>query len=371
MTKINVVKSAVVYRGSSDHPYLRHAAFPSIAQMSDGKFVVTMTIGHGRDSADIRCYRVISWDEGETWSQPERIFEPDETKHPVSAGIRMSKVTDGTLVGFVNLLNRSDPDVPTTNPDNGGALPREHAIIRSSDGELWSPLEFFQPPLDWHYFGEPSPVLALSADRWLLPSLTRPNWQGNCPYGRKSFVMVSEDQGKTWPRSSDVFDLWSKQIATWEQKQTRLSDGRILAVTWAFDTVKKENVPILYTFSEDQGESYGAPVQSPLRGQTCTPLALSDNRILCVYRRIDKKGLWAHLAQVRGSEWVGTAEQCLWGSDRAAIAGGADSSPRHHHALQFGFPQLIPLERRNYFIVFWAVEDGLSVIRSVRLQISD
>lgn len=370
MNRINVVNSAVVYRGSPDDSHMRHAAFPCIAQMADGKLVVTMTIGRGRDSVDVRAYGVVSRDEGDTWSQPERLYEPDESKHPVSTGIRMSKATDGTLVGFVNLLNRSDPSALTTNPDPGGTVPRQHAIIRSADGEVWSPLEPFEPPLDWQCFGEPSPILALSADRWLLPSLTRLNWQGQCPYGLKSFVMISEDQGKTWPRSVDVFDLWSKRIITWEQKQTRLSDGRILAVTWAFDSVAKEDLPNLYTFSEDEGESYGNPLESPLHGQTCTPLALSDNRILCIYRRLDKNGLWAHLAEIKGANWVGIAEQCLWGSDREAIAGGTDSSIEHQTGLQFGYPQLIRLDSGDFFVVFWAVEDGLSVVRSFRLQIA-
>lgn len=289
MTSINVQGTAIVYRGSQNDSRLRTAAFPSIAQMPDGKLVATMTIGREMGGVDVRCYSVVSRDEGETWSSPQQLFEPDESKHPVSTGIRMSRVHDGTLVGFVNLLNRSGPETATTNPENGGTVTREHAIIRSPDGETWSQLQPFRPPLDWHCFGEPSPVLALCANRWLLPSLTRLNWQGQCPYGLKSFVMISADQGKTWPRSVDVFDLWSKRIITWEQKQTCLTDGRILAVTWAFNSHTKEDLPNLYTFLENGGESYGVPLRSPLHGQTCSPLALPENHILCIYRRLDKK----------------------------------------------------------------------------------
>ena len=61
---------------------------------------------------------------------------------------------------------------------------------------------------------------------------------------------------------------------------------------------------------------------------------------------------------------------CLWGKDREAIQGGGDSSIQHQHALQFGFPQLIRLSNGDLFIVFWAVEDGLSVIRSFRVEIA-
>jgi hypothetical protein len=181
--------------------------------------------------------------------------------------------------------------------------------------------------------------------------------------------MISENQGKTWPRSVDVFDLWSEGLMTWEQKQTRLSDGRIMAITWAFNNETKKNLPNLYTFSENEGESYGAPRQSPLHGQTCTPLGLPDNRIMCVYRRLDKNGLWAHLAEIKGADWIPVTETCLWGSDRPALLGGRNSSIQNQHMLQFGFPQLIQLSNGDIFVVFWAVEDGLSIIRSFRLRV--
>ena len=247
---------------------------------------------------------------------------------------------------------------------------RDHGVIRSPDGEIWSELQSLEPPLDWRCFGEPSPILALSDTRWLLPSLTRLNWQGECPYGLKSFVMISDDAGRTWPRSVDVFNLWSDKIITWEQKQTVLRDGRILAVTWAFNNDSKENLPNLYTFSEDEGESYGPPLRSPLHGQTCTPLPLADGMVLFVYRRVDKNGLWAHLAEIKGTEWQTVTDTCLWGSDREAMPGAKDSSIQHMHQLQFGFPQLTLLQSGEIYVVFWAVEDGLSLIRSFRLAVS-
>lgn len=366
---IELIEAGLVYRGSDHHPHLRNAAFPSIAQIDDGTLVVSLTICHGRNSVDVRCYSMRSTDQGRTWSEPERIFEPDESNCRVSTEIRMSRAHDGSLVGFVNLLRRTDPEAPTTNRETGGTVEREHAVIRSNDGRTWSELEPIRMPFDWKCFGEPSPILALSADRWLLPSLTRLNWDGECPVGLKSFVMISEDQGKSWPRTADVFNLWPEGIITWEQKQTLLGDGRILAVTWAFHNERRENLPNHYTFSSDGGESYGPPRHSPLHGQTCTPLALTGNLILCAYRRLDRNGLWAHVAEIDGDAWNPVTELCLWGSDREAIAGGRDSSIQQQHNLQFGFPQLVRLQDGTILVVFWAVEDGLSVIRRVRLRV--
>jgi hypothetical protein len=370
MAKIDILAQGIVYCGSSADQQLRNAAFPSAAVLPSGELVVALQIGKTRNSADVRCYTSRSPDGGKSWSVPEKIFEPDESAFPVSAGIRMSRAPGGYLVGFVNVLNRSNPEAPPTNRETGGTMEREHAIIRSRDGgRSWGPLHFFDPPFDWRCFGEPSPILALSNNRWILPSLTRLNWDGECPYGLKSFVMISEDGGATWPRYADVFDLWSNRCVTWEQKQTRLSDGRILAVTWVFDTVNKTNLPNHYTFSHDLGETYRPPLASPLRGQTCTPLALANNNILCVYRRIDKNGLWAHLARIEGTDWIPLGERCLWGEDQKAIAGPNDSSIQNQHALQFGYPQLVETAPGEYFVVFWCIEDDCSIIRCFRLAV--
>lgn len=371
MASIDIEKTGLVFRGSPENPQLVNAAFPSVAESRGGELVVALNIGKTRNHPGVRCYCCRSADGGGTWTSPEKIFEPDESRYSVSAGIRMSRTPDGELVGFVNLLDRSDPEAPTTNRETGGTVEREHAIIRSSDGgRSWSDLEVFQPPIDWKCLGEPSPVLALSDQRWLLPSLTRLNWQGECPHGLKSFVMISEDRGRTWPKAVDVFNLWPEGKITWEQKQTRLSDGRLLAVTWVFDAGNKRNLPNHFTFSDDDGDSYRPALQSPLQGQTCTPLALADDHILCVYRRLDRNGLWAHLARIEGTTWIPIAEKCLWGEETDVLAGAGDSSIQHQHMLQFGYPQLVRLNDGVVFVVFWGIEDGLSVIRWFRLKVS-
>jgi len=372
MTSISIEKTGLVFRGSEKAPQLVNAAFPSVVESTSGELVVTLNIGKTRNHAGVRSYCCRSTDGGETWTSPEKIFEPDESLNLVSTGIRMSGTPGGELVGFVNLLDRSDADAPTTNRETGGTVEREHAIIRSFDGgRSWSELEHFHPPIDWKCLGEPSPVLALSDQRWLLPSLTRLNWQGECPFGLKSFVMISEDRGKSWPRATDVFNLWPEGKVTWEQKQIRLTDGRLLAVTWVFDAKTNRNLPNHYTFSGDDGDTYLPALQSPLQGQTCTPLALADNHILCVYRRLDRNGLWAHLARIEGRSWIPMAEKILWGQTIEALAGAGDSSIQHQHRLQFGYPQLIRLVDGGVFVVFWGMEDGLSVIRWFRLKVSE
>ena len=274
--------TGVLAAGEASAPHMRSCFFPSIVELEPGKLVATMTAGQEMGSPDTRCYCLRSGDGGASWGPPEKLWEPDQSVRRYSTGIRMSRAHDGTLIGFVNQLNFGSIDEPpsrTTNEVTGGSVPKEHGVVRSIDGTSWSEPEFFDPPMDWACFGEPSPILALSPDRvrsghflgltacrlsltravspsqWLLPSLTRLDWDGNCPFGLKSFVFVSRDQGRTWPEVHDVFDMWADNIVTWEQKQCVLSDGRLLAITWAFDDESKENLPNQYALSDDLGAS--------------------------------------------------------------------------------------------------------------------
>jgi sialidase-1 len=385
---ITLRESNVVFRGEADHPHLRSGHFPSVVEVAPGRLVATFTAGFAMGSPDVRCYWTESLDGARGWSTPQKIWEPDESSRRYSTGIRMSRAPDGSLVGFVNQLDFGavgEPPGPSTNTATGGSVPKVHGVIRSEDGRRWSQPEFSPAAwaaMDWHCFGEPSPILALSADKWLLPSLTRTNWEGEPPSGGlKSFVWVSHDQGETWSQTVDVFDMWSgrptaEKVITYEQKQCVLSDGRILAMTWALYEESGANLPVQYTFSSDDGDSYGPPLASPILGQTCAPLALPEGRVLCVYRAAPdsgRRGLWVQLAKIEGEAWVTHEELCLWGSDREAMPGAKTSLIQEQLALQFGFPQLIRLSDGDVLVTFWGHEgegEGISLIRSFRLGLA-
>ena len=142
-----------------------------------------------------------------------------------------------------------------------------------------------------------------------------------------------------------------------------------MAACWAYDYKIKANLPNRYAFSQDEGHSYSRAFDSPLRGETCTPVALPDNHILCVYRRMDKPGLWSHLAKIDGQTWQPLTESQLWGRAVEAHKTDSDSMLAQMSTLRFGYPSVIRLENGEIAVVFWCVEDCVSNIRWFRLAI--
>jgi len=168
-----------------------------------------------------------------------------------------------------------------------------------------------------------------------------------------------------------VIDDSAQRITSWEQKQIILSDGRVMAACWAYDYKTMSDLPNRYALSSDGGASYTAPIQTPLNGQTCTPVALADNRVLCIYRRLDKLGLWAHLAQIDGDTWTPLTEVPLWGTSVEGHSRESASMMEQMSSLKFGCPSVKQLANGDVFAIFWCVEDCVSNIRWFRIAVGD
>lgn len=213
------------------------------------------------------------------------------------------------------------------------------------------------------------PITVLRDGRWLIPTQTWPGWNGDCPNGIRMIALVSHDQGTTWPAYLDVMRETGGAVYFWESKIIELPDGRLLATAWAYDDVAKKDRPNQYAISSNGGRSWSAPATTGLQGQTLTPLVLDGDRILCVYRRMDRPGLWANLVRLDGDRWVNEGQQPLWGYQSAGLTASTENMAHNFNVLRFGAPCLTRLYDGTIFVAFWCYEDCVSVIRWFKLKI--
>jgi hypothetical protein len=205
--------------------------------------------------------------------------------------------------------------------------------------------------------------------RWILPTSTWQGWGGHCPDEIRTVALVSHDQGRTWPEYRIVMAEPPGEVHFWESKVVELRDGRLLAAAWAYDAVAAKDRPNQYALSHDGGATWSRPASTGLIGQTLTPFVLEGDRVLCVYRRMDRSGLWADLAHLDGDRWVNDADAALWGSQAARLTGTSENMSQNFAVLRFGAPCVTRLLDGTLFVAFWCYEDCVSVVRWFKIRV--
>jgi sialidase-1 len=369
MNSIEVLGTGLIYRNPKPQVHSRHAYFPSLIAMPDGELLATMDIGSAFEAADMRTFICRSSDGGKTWSRPEQIFEPDESEHPVSTTCRVSLMPDGSLMGWACLFDRTDTEIGLVNPVTDGFVETRFAVVRSHDrGMTWIAPRPVKLPLDWRYFETCSPPIAING-RILVPSSPVRATDGSLSSISNGIAFVSEDTGETWPKAVTVFPGGRDTPSAWEQKLARLSDGRLLAVCWSYDPVADGPVPNRWTVSDDGGVTFGKPGSTGIHGETCTPIALEENHVLCVYRGYKQLGLRAHLAKINGDKWESLADVSVWAGPSYGEE-KKESKWAQMRTLQLGLPTLVRLPDGDILAAFWCVEDCVGNIRWYRFRVA-
>lgn len=361
------VDTGWVYRNPRPHIRAVHAWHPTVVRLENGELVCAFDLGQAVESLDYRTYVSRSSDGGANWSPPVPLIT-EQSARPATYTIRISRLSDGGLVGLGARFYRDDPDEGLTNRANLGLVPMDVILMRSSDGgRTWQGPRTLKPPLVGPGFEICHAILELPDGRWLAPMGTWKGWNGEAPNGMKAVAWVSHNRGETWPEYIDVMDGYAEGIIHFEQSLARLNDGRLLAVAWAYHEPSGKTRPTPYALSSD-GRTFSRPRTTGMRAQTAKILVLPDDRILCLYRRDDKAGLWGTLARIEGDQWSNLDETALWlgaPSGMSGRAGGADELS----SLKFGFPQMIHLPSGEVFAVFWCCEDAVYNIRWMRIRV--
>lgn len=369
MSAVALLDTGLIYKNPKPHVHSVHGYFPSVAYLGDQHMVATVVLAEAFEAADARTQLCRSTDLGRTWELEAPLAQAVPGRL-LSDSSRITALSRNDLVAFMVRCDRTKhPEEGLTNPDTLGFVPTEPLLLRSNDaGQSWSSPQAIPPPLVGPAFELCAPVTVLRDGRWLIPTHTWPGWDGDCPNGKRMVAFVSHDQGNTWPEYLGIMHDPERTVYFWESKIVELSDGRLLAVAWAYDADAAQDLPNQYAISRDGGTTWSPPRSTALQGQTLTPLLLPDGRVLCVFRRMDKPGLWAVVARLEEDAWINEELVPLWGTQTTDLTATTQDMAHNFNVLRFGAPSLACLPGNTIFIAFWCYENCISVIRWFTLR---
>jgi len=370
MSAISCSKTGAIYRNPNPHLRSIHAYFPWVVAMDNGELLAAIQLGEAFEATNTRTYLTRSRDLGETWQLEGQIY-PGTPDRLTTDMCRLTAFPDGEVIATMSRADRSEhPDEGLSNPENLGMVPIEFLVLRSPDyGHTWSEPELVDPPMAGSSFELCAPITPLRDGRWLWPTSTWRGWDGELPNGLRMVAFVSYDRGQTWPEYLDVMHHPERPIIYWESKILELPDGRLLAAAWAYDEAAAADDPNQYTLSADGGQTWLPTRSTGLLGQTLTPFLLPDGRILCVYRRMDKTGLWANVSRLEGDEWINESCEPLWGAGAADLTETSESMVPNFHVLRFGAPCITGLPDGTILVSFWCYEECVGLVRWFKLNV--
>jgi hypothetical protein len=368
---IKVLGTGLIYRNPIPHVHSVHAIFPSVAVMANGEMLATFVLAEAFEAPNMHTHYARSKDNGKTWKLEGALY-PGTPNRLTSDSARLTALPDGEVVAYLLRADRSaHPHEGLANPKTLGFVPTEFLITRSKDfGRRWSAPKAFKPPLEGPCFELCCPMTPLRDGRWLLPTSTWNDWAGRWASGKKMVAFVSHDRGRTWPEHLDVMVDARQRVRYWESKIVQLPDESLLAAAWAYDEVSAKDLPNQYALSGDGGKTWTSPRSTGLKGQTLTPHVLADGRVLSVYRRMDKGGLWANVSRLKGGRWVN--EECapLWGANVQGLTCRSRSMAHNFNVLRFGAPSICRLPDGTIFVAFWCYEQCVGNIRWFKLRVT-
>ncbi len=365
------VTTGILFRNPSPHVRSIHAYFPSVARHRGRELLATLVLAEAFEAVNGRVHWARSADGGRSWESRGAFGAGPATELTSESG-RITVVSDNHLVVLLQQSDRRQhPNEGLTNPATLGFVPTSFSIVESFDaGKTWGRPRRVEPPLEGPNFEICSSIKVLRDGRWLLPTSTWSGWNGELPNGNRMVAFVSEDAGRTWPTYLDIMSSPQNTQCFWESKIVELPDGGLLVPAWVYDKQAKADLPNQYTLSRDGGRTW-LPLQSTrLEGQTLTPHLLEDGRVVCVYRRMDRSGLWAQVVRIQGDRWVNEGTQPLWGHGETGLTATTGSMAHNFHVLRFGAPSITSVGQNEVFVAFWCYEDCVSVIRWFRFQVA-
>ena len=354
------------------------SAYPFSFALPDGGVVCVYRAGREKHSFDGRLLAQRSQDGGRTWSEAWPVFDGRERTPPesVHAGVVCANRRGDLLAWFTTVeIPREEVYVFS---EGGRALPGHLYAYRSTDGgRSWdlAAEHTVQDAPGKVYVG--SRPLLLDDGAILIPL------EATGPKGNQLVLCaVSDEDGATLTPSRVALEDPTARVSFGDPRVTRLPDGRLYLLSWAFETATEKTLPVHAAESADQGRTWSTPRSTGVESQIMSPLWISGSVILAASTvRVGLPGIRLWRSEDLGRTWGAHDPVLLWSAEEERVVcrslASADSARERPGgdpiwnalpSFTFGTPDLLRVDE-EILHTYYATIDGIAHVRACRLRI--
>ena len=379
MSRVEVIEKGVLYRNPLPGHRAVIAFAPFVLPLSKDELICTFRHGQAMYSHDGMVYSLKSEDGGRTWgsAEPVRDREKDSMHYDYRSGL-LTALRDGSIVMMCNRAGYTDPDRLYINPDTGGHTECEIIYVRSRDGgSTWTePVIAELPEMPRGFVpAADGPIVELDDGRWMQLCSTWKSYDNAGAHNLNSFVLFSDDEGKSWGGWVDVANGLKDDRSYSHGHIIRLRDGRFFCVFWAGNAQLTEFYDLCTVTSDDLGgQRWGRPVSTGIPGQSSYPASMEDGRCILVYshrENTDQPGIKLIVSDDEGKTWDSDDPFVAWDAYGKESLGVPRSSnyPSSHDAIAYGAPHVAHIDDDMALVSFWCTQSGDTNCRFCLLRI--
>lgn len=359
----------VAVNGTSEDSAFFHT-FPSLLRCHDGSLLCTCLVGREKSGPDGRIRVLRSEDDGQSWKSAPTPTVHDETENPFWGYLmcHIAEISPGRLLAVYLRSDRFNPEEALFHPKTSGM---QHTTVRFSEsvdnGRTWLPpwnLNYELPDLI-----VPSAFVRLSEQSLGMPFEVWHEWEKGWKEGPSTRLISSEDGGKTWAAHGIIAQDRSREHIYGDPRVTRVTEERLVALLWAHNISKDQDLPIHRSESFDNGRTWSAPESTGITGQIACPVAMGGGLMVMVYQK--RFGPDAGLRSVQsldsGVTWDGSSDALLWKQG----GGTDDTNPfSGYQEYSFGYSSVKKVSDEEFLITFWAANGKVTDIRMLGMKVA-
>ena len=338
----------------------RNSCFPGVCRLKDGRLLAIHVISQAFESVDATSCVSFSEDEGATWTEPRQIFDKTGENPVMSDCCKPTQLPDGRIVLLGYQYFRENEDLPLGNALTGGLLDDEILFSCSTDGgKTFTPRQ--KIPCAWGNHVEASaPIYVLKDGSWATPITGFPDWNGNMTGKRCGRLLRSYDEGKTWNDDTVCMEFPGNTVLCYEQRLCQLANGDLVVIGWNENAETGERLNNHITVSTDNGKTFSAPIDTGVRGQASSIIAIGGQRVLSMHavrKDTEEVGIYACIAEVKDGAWKKERCERVWAPNAPMrrVKGMAEI----FSMLKFGQPGALLLSEGRALVFFWMCEEGV------------